>query len=126
MQDSQRKSCKLAEKAKRTPGKNSMQLAQDVGAKKLGDPSPSSTDASSSGEFNRLAQYLDRPLTKQSMEALTALIEHRQPKRVKKTRMRVRSWKFFLGQSGQTCLQPVNSLPRFRDSKSGVAFDQRW
>ena len=89
MQDSQRKSCRSVEKAKRTPGKNSMQLAQDVVAKKLGDPSPSSTDASSSDEFNRLAQYLDRPLTKQSMEALTALIEHGQPKKVKKTRIRV-------------------------------------
>ena len=66
-----------------------MQLAQDVGAKKLGDPSPSSTDASSPDEFNHLGQYLDRPLTKQSMEALTVLIEHGQPKKVKKTRMRV-------------------------------------
>jgi hypothetical protein len=47
---------------------------------------------------------LDHPLTKQSMEALTALIEHGQPKKVKKTRWGWSSWKFFLGQSGQTCL----------------------
>ena len=65
-----------------------MQLIQDVVATKFGDPSPSSTDASSSDEFNRLAQYLDRLLTKHSMEALMALIEHGQPKKVKKTRMR--------------------------------------
>ena len=33
---------------------------------------------------------------------------------------------FFLDSPVKLAFQPVNSLPRFRDSKSGVAFDQRW
>jgi hypothetical protein len=71
----QRKSSRLADKAKETQGKRYVQLAQEVLAKKLGNLSPP-TKISESDLFNSYAQHLEQPLTKQNMEALTVLVDH--------------------------------------------------
>jgi hypothetical protein len=71
----QRKSSRLADKAKETQGKRYVQLAQEVLAKKLGNLSPP-TKISESDLFNSYAQHLEQPLTKQNMEALTVLVGH--------------------------------------------------
>jgi hypothetical protein len=72
--DTNRRVPDLLKSTKKTPGRSTTQLAQDLLAKKLGEATP---DSSQDKEvlFDFYAQHLDRPLTKEKMEALTVLIE---------------------------------------------------
>ena len=88
-QTTQRKSTRLANKAKLHPGKDSVQLAQKVLINKLGELSPGVKEqASSNTDFNKLAQHLPQPLTSAKMEAIKTLVEKgNQPKNKKKSRV---------------------------------------
>ena len=71
------KSSRLANKAKSKIGKGIIQVAQDLLIKKLGDLSPK-LEPSAADHFEQFAQHFIRPLTKENMEALEALVEHGQ------------------------------------------------
>lgn len=70
----QRKSNRLAEKAKANPITRSIQLAQCVLMNKLGELSPRVL-RNANGEFEQKARHLPRPLTKMKMEALKMAIK---------------------------------------------------
>ncbi|CAN6302984.1 unnamed protein product [Urochloa humidicola] len=83
----QRKSTRLAEKAKLYPGEDSVQLAQRVLINKLGELSPKKK-VQAQLDFNTLAQHLPQPLTRTNMEAIQTLIEQgNQPKRKKRAKV---------------------------------------
>lgn len=71
----QRKSSRLANKAKSRIGKNTILIAQELLIKKLGELTP---QKSISDELNleNFSQHLDYPLNKTEMEALQDLVEH--------------------------------------------------
>lgn len=80
----QRKSSRLANKDKSKIGKGTIQVAQELLIKKLGDLSPK-LEPSAADQFEQFAQHFDRPLTKANMEALEALVEHGQQLKKKAT-----------------------------------------
>ncbi|CAN6245272.1 unnamed protein product [Urochloa humidicola] len=83
----QRKSTRLADKAKLNPGKDSIQLAQKVLSDKLGELSPKAKQ-NTNADFNRLAKHLPQPLTSMNMEAIRTLVEKgNQPKNRKKSKI---------------------------------------
>ena len=65
----QHKSSRLANKAKSKFGKGTIQVAQELLVKKLGDLSPK-LEPSAADQFEQFAQHFVRPLTKENMEAL--------------------------------------------------------
>lgn len=71
----QRKSSRLAEKAKARVGKTTMKVAQDLLSKKLGELQ---SDDFSVNETNleSFSQHLDRPITEAEIEALQILVDH--------------------------------------------------
>jgi hypothetical protein len=70
----QRKSARLADKAKNNVGLGNLQLAQQVLVKKLGELIPDSQNKSNCN-FDSLVQQLPRPFNKTTMEALQVLLE---------------------------------------------------
>ncbi|CAN6209190.1 unnamed protein product [Urochloa humidicola] len=83
----QRKSSRLADKAKANPGKGSIQLAQQVLINKLGDLVPDAQQKKDDN-FDSLVQRLPRPFTKHTMEALQVLVEQgNKPKGRKKSKV---------------------------------------
>ncbi|CAO2040981.1 unnamed protein product [Urochloa humidicola] len=84
----QRKSTRLADKAKLHPGKDSIQLAQQVLISKLGELSPEPKEqADTNTDFNKLAQHLPQPLTAGTMNAIQTLVEHgNQPRNKKRSK----------------------------------------
>jgi hypothetical protein len=71
----QRKSSRLADKAKTRVGKDSMKLAQELLSKKLGELTtgqPSSSEAN----FDNFSQHFVKPINMVQMEALQVLVEH--------------------------------------------------
>lgn len=82
----QRKSTRLADKAKLHPGQDSVQLAQRVLIKKLGELSPKNI-MPTQPDFNTLVQHLPKPFTAMKMAAIQNLIDHgNQPKSSKKSK----------------------------------------
>lgn len=74
---SQRKSIRLAMKAAANPGKDTMQLAQDLLIKKLGESATDNDEHEKSDPgFEFYAQHFERPLEMPKMEALQYLIEN--------------------------------------------------
>jgi hypothetical protein len=83
----QRKSLRLADKAKANVGLGSIQLAQQLLVKKLGDLVPGSSQKSDD-TFESLVQRLPRPFDKATMEALQVLVEEgNKAKNKKKSRV---------------------------------------
>ncbi|CAN6361928.1 unnamed protein product [Urochloa humidicola] len=83
----QRKSTRLAEKAKQHPCQDSTQLAQRVLANKLGELSPQKS-AHANSDFNHLTQHLPKPLTSMKMAAIQTLVEKgNQPKSKKRSKV---------------------------------------
>jgi hypothetical protein len=74
----QRKSTRLANKAKSRVGKNATELAQELLAKKLGELTPQKTSltVSDPDNFENFSQHLAQPLNKVEMEAILDLAEH--------------------------------------------------
>lgn len=70
----QRKSSRLADRARNNPGRDTIQMAQQVLINKLGELSPKPKDNSKPG-FDQLAQHLPKPLNDMKMEAIRTLIE---------------------------------------------------
>jgi hypothetical protein len=70
----QRKSARLADKAKNNVGLGNLQLAQQVLVKKLGELIPNSQQKFDCN-FDSLVQQLPRPFNKATMEALQVLLE---------------------------------------------------
>jgi len=70
-----RKSVRLTAKAQSRIGKDTIQIAQDLLVKKLGELSPDN-QAANIPNIESLSQHLDQPLTKNNMEALQVLVEH--------------------------------------------------
>jgi hypothetical protein len=85
---SQRKSTRLAKKAAANPGKDMMQLAQDLLIRKLGnlatesEPEP---EHEPEPDFEFYAQHFVRPLEMPKMEALKYLIENGTKKQKRQT-----------------------------------------
>lgn len=77
---SQRKSTRLANKAKSRLGKGYVELAQDLLVKKLGDLSSHNTQSSQGQEANveleHFSQHLNKPLNQIEMDALQDLVDH--------------------------------------------------
>jgi len=71
----QRKSSRLANKAKSRVGKDILMVAQDLLIKKLGDLPPRQDDANEVN-IESFSQHLDNPLNKAGMDAIQELIEH--------------------------------------------------
>jgi hypothetical protein len=83
----QRKSLRLADKAKANAGLGSIQLAQQLLVKKLGDL-VSGSSQKSDDTFESLVQCLPRPFDKATMEALQVLVEEgNKAKNKKKSRV---------------------------------------
>ncbi|CAN6293474.1 unnamed protein product [Urochloa humidicola] len=83
----QRKSSRLADKAKLHPGKDSIQLAQRVLVNKLGELSPNK-HTNALADFNTLLQHLPQALMDTEMVAIQTLIEHgNKPKSRKKSKV---------------------------------------
>jgi len=70
----QRKSTRLADKAKLNPVKGSLNLAQRVLLNKLGELSPKLKQKANM-DFNSVVQHFQQPVTKMTMDALTVLVE---------------------------------------------------
>jgi len=70
-----RKSVCLTAKAQSRIGKDTIQIAQDLLVKKLGELSPDN-QAANIPNIESFSQHLDQPLTKNNMEALQVLVEH--------------------------------------------------
>jgi len=70
----QRKSTRLADKAKLNPVKGSLNLAQRVLINKLGELSPN-LKQKAKVDFNSVVQHFQQPVTKKTMDALTVLVE---------------------------------------------------
>jgi hypothetical protein len=70
----QRKSARLADKAKNNVGLGSLQLAQQVLVKKLGELIPDSQN-NSNCNFDSFVKQLPRPFNKTTMEAMQVLLE---------------------------------------------------
>jgi hypothetical protein len=85
---SQRKSSRLAEKAKLQLRKNSIQLAQSILISKLGELSPKAADGAGISDFDTLAQHLPKPLTSMKMDAIQTLVEQgNKPRSNKKSKV---------------------------------------
>lgn len=69
-----RQSTRLAQKAAAHAGKDAIQIAQDLLAKKLGELTDDDNNQNDT-KFDFYAQHLDRPIDKPKMEAITVLIE---------------------------------------------------
>jgi hypothetical protein len=73
---SQRKSTRLAKKAEMNVGKDTLQVAQDLLIKKLGDLAGEEPAADEQEpDFDFYAQHFQRPIEKNKMEAIRVLIE---------------------------------------------------
>jgi hypothetical protein len=70
----QRKSTRLAQKAADNVGKGYIQIAQELLVKKLGDLSGEEVTQNTT-DFDYYAQYFQRPMEKNKMEAIKILIE---------------------------------------------------
>ncbi|KAG2573763.1 hypothetical protein PVAP13_7KG275755, partial [Panicum virgatum] len=70
----QRKSTRLADKAKLNPVKGSLNLAQRVLINKLGELSPN-LKQKANVDFNYVVRHFQQPVTKKMMDALTVLVE---------------------------------------------------
>jgi hypothetical protein len=79
----QRKSTRLADKAKTNPTKGTIQLAQQVLMNKLGELVPDLHQKNIT-TFESMAQHLPRPFTKNMMETLKTLVEEGNKSRKKK------------------------------------------
>jgi hypothetical protein len=71
---SERQSTRLAKKAANNVGKSTIQIAQELLVKKLGDLSGMEKDPIND-EFEFYAQHFERPMEKNTMEAIQKLIE---------------------------------------------------
>ena len=71
----QRKSSRLANKAKSRVGKDTLTVAHDLLIKKLGDLTPRQDDANEVN-IESFSQHLDNPLNKAEMDTIQDLIEH--------------------------------------------------
>jgi hypothetical protein len=73
----QRKSTRLAKKAAVNIGKGTIQIAQELLVKKLGDlAGEEDTQNTTDADFDFYAQHFEMPLEKNKMEAIKVLIEH--------------------------------------------------
>jgi hypothetical protein len=80
----QRKSTRLAKKATLNVGKDTIQIAQDLLIKKLGELSGEETNQDEAdSDFDLYAQHFERPIDKSKMEAITVLIEEGNKKQKK-------------------------------------------
>jgi hypothetical protein len=80
----QRKSTRLAKKATLNVGKDTIQIAQDLLIKKLGELSGEETNQDEAdSDFDLYAQHFERPTDKSKMEAITVLIEEGNKKQKK-------------------------------------------
>jgi hypothetical protein len=70
-----RKSVRLSAKAQSRIGKHTLEIAQDLLVKKLGDLSPV-PQAVNIPNIDSFSQHFDQPLTQNTMEALQVLVEH--------------------------------------------------
>jgi hypothetical protein len=80
----QRKSTRLAKKAELNIGKDTIQVAQDLLIKKLGDLVGEKTNQDEAN-FDFYAQHFERPIDKTKMEAIQMLIEQGNRKTKKST-----------------------------------------
>jgi hypothetical protein len=80
----QRKSTRLAKKAELNIGKDTIQVAQDLLIKKLGDLVGEKTNQDEA-DFDFYAQHFERPIDKTKMEAIQMLIEQGNRKTKKST-----------------------------------------
>lgn len=84
----QRKSFRIASKAKLNPGKDTIQLAQQVLVNKLGELSPQKK-CKNLHDTNQLAKHLPQPINDAKMEAIRVLVEQGNQARSKKKRSRI-------------------------------------
>lgn len=78
LEATERRSTRLADKAKSRVGKDTMQIAQDLLMKKFGELDAQQDEGSESncGICENFSQHLPKPLTKPAMEVIGVLIEH--------------------------------------------------